>query len=104
MIGTLGKALGSYGAFACCSAQTADYLVNRARTMIYSTALPPPALGAALAALAIHTGMIPPTAGARAVRGLDLVWGAARARPVRTAVVDGLARGGVCRPLRLEAA
>ena len=53
VIGTLGKALGSYGAFACCNAQTADYLVNRARTMIYSTALPPPAIGAALAALAM---------------------------------------------------
>ena len=42
VIGTLGKALGSYGAFACCNTQTADYLVNRARTLIYSTALPPP--------------------------------------------------------------
>jgi 8-amino-7-oxononanoate synthase len=51
VVGTLGKALGSYGAFACCDTKTADYLVNRARTLIYSTALPPPALGAALRAL-----------------------------------------------------
>jgi 8-amino-7-oxononanoate synthase len=51
VIGTLGKALGSYGAFACCSAEMADFLVNRARTLIYSTALPPPSVGAALAAL-----------------------------------------------------
>jgi 8-amino-7-oxononanoate synthase len=51
VIGTLGKALGSYGAFACCSRTMADYLVNRARTLIFSTALPPPSLGAALAAL-----------------------------------------------------
>jgi 8-amino-7-oxononanoate synthase len=50
-IGTLGKALGSYGAFVCCDAKTADYLVNRARTMIFSTALPPPSIGAALKAL-----------------------------------------------------
>jgi 8-amino-7-oxononanoate synthase len=50
-IGTLGKALGSYGAFACCSRETADFLVNRARTLIYSTALPPPSVGAALRAL-----------------------------------------------------
>ena len=39
-VGTLGKALGSYGAFVCCSREIADYLVNRARTLIYSTALP----------------------------------------------------------------
>ena len=51
VIGTLGKALGSYGAFACCSAEIADVLVNRARTMIFSTALPPPSIGAALKAL-----------------------------------------------------
>ncbi len=51
VIGTLGKALGSYGAFACCSAEIADVLVNRARTLIYSTALPPPSIGAALEAL-----------------------------------------------------
>ena len=50
-IGTLGKALGSYGAFVCCDAKTADVLVNRARTLIYSTALPPPSVGAALRAL-----------------------------------------------------
>jgi len=53
VIGTLGKALGSYGAFACASAELKSFLVNRARTLIYSTALPPPALGAALAALAM---------------------------------------------------
>lgn len=51
VIGTLGKALGSYGAFACCDADTAALLVNRARTLIFSTALPPPAVGAALRAV-----------------------------------------------------
>jgi 8-amino-7-oxononanoate synthase len=50
-IGTLGKALGSYGAFVCCDRDTADFLVNRARTLIYSTALPPPSVGAAIKAL-----------------------------------------------------
>jgi 8-amino-7-oxononanoate synthase len=53
VIGTLGKALGSYGAFACCDARTASFLVNRARTLIYSTALPPPSVGAALEGLRI---------------------------------------------------
>jgi 8-amino-7-oxononanoate synthase len=51
VIGTLGKALGSYGAFVCCGRTTADFLVNRARTLIFSTALPPPTLAAALAGL-----------------------------------------------------
>lgn len=51
VIGTLGKAFGSYGAFACCSRSMADYLVNRARTLIFSTALPPASLAAALEAL-----------------------------------------------------
>jgi len=53
VVGTLSKALGSYGAFACCDAQTRAFLVNRARPVIYSTALPPAAVGAAAAALAI---------------------------------------------------
>ncbi|HEV2771203.1 MAG TPA: 8-amino-7-oxononanoate synthase, partial [Solirubrobacteraceae bacterium] len=51
VVGTLGKALGSYGAFAACTRQMAAYLLNRARTAIFSTALPPPAVGAALEAL-----------------------------------------------------
>jgi 8-amino-7-oxononanoate synthase len=53
VVGTLGKALGSYGAYACASAETTDYLVNAARPFIFSTAPPPPALGAAAKALEI---------------------------------------------------
>jgi glycine C-acetyltransferase/8-amino-7-oxononanoate synthase len=52
VVGTLGKALGSYGAYACASAEIVDFLVNTARPFIFSTAPPPPATGAALAALA----------------------------------------------------
>lgn len=51
IVGTLGKALGSYGAFVACDSVMARYLVNAARTFIFSTALPPPAVAAALAAL-----------------------------------------------------
>ena len=51
VVGTLGKALGSYGAYACADSETIDLLVNTARPFIFSTAPPPPALGAALAAL-----------------------------------------------------
>ena len=53
VVGTLSKALGSYGAFVCCSAQMKTYLINVARTLIFSTALPPPSVGAALEALRI---------------------------------------------------
>ena len=51
IVGTLGKALGCYGAYVCCDAEIAKYLVNTARTLIFSTALPPPSVAAALAAL-----------------------------------------------------
>ena len=53
VVGTLGKALGSYGAYACASAETVEFLVNTARPFIFSTAPPPSAAGAALAALEI---------------------------------------------------
>jgi glycine C-acetyltransferase/8-amino-7-oxononanoate synthase len=51
VVGTLSKALGSYGAYACASSSVIDLLVNSARTLIFSTAPPPPAVAAALAAL-----------------------------------------------------
>jgi 8-amino-7-oxononanoate synthase len=51
VIGTLSKALGSYGAYACASEEMARYLVNTARPLIFSTAPPPPSVAAALAAL-----------------------------------------------------
>jgi 8-amino-7-oxononanoate synthase len=51
VVGTLGKSLGSYGAYACCDKRMAKYLVNTARTLIFSTALPPPAVAGAMAAL-----------------------------------------------------
>jgi 8-amino-7-oxononanoate synthase len=53
VMGTLGKSLGSYGAYVCASAETVDYLVNGARSFIFSTAPPPPAVGAAMAALGV---------------------------------------------------
>ncbi len=52
-MGTLSKALGSYGGYVCASAPVIDYLKTRARTFVYSTGLPPASVAAALAALDI---------------------------------------------------
>jgi len=51
VVGTLGKALGSYGAYVCASQELTDYLLNTARSFVFSTAPPPPAIGAGMAAL-----------------------------------------------------
>ncbi len=51
IMGTFGKALGGFGAFVAGSRELKDFLVNRARSFIFSTALPPAVVGANLAAL-----------------------------------------------------
>jgi 8-amino-7-oxononanoate synthase len=50
-MGTLSKALGSYGGYLCASEPVIDLMRNRARTLIYSTGLPPAMAAAAIAAL-----------------------------------------------------
>ena len=52
-MGTLSKAFGSFGAYCCGSALLADYIINRARSFIYTTALPPSVAAASLKALDI---------------------------------------------------
>ena len=51
ILGTFGKALGGYGAFVAVSNQMRQFLLNRAKTFIFSTALPPAIIGANLAAV-----------------------------------------------------
>jgi glycine C-acetyltransferase/8-amino-7-oxononanoate synthase len=51
VVGTLGKALGSYGAYVCAGRELTEYLLNTARSFIFSTAPPPPSIAAGLAAL-----------------------------------------------------
>ena len=52
-MGTLSKAIGSYGGYICASARVIDFIKSRARTLIYSTALPPASVAAAIAAIDI---------------------------------------------------
>jgi len=52
-MGTLSKSVGSYGGFLSGSAPVIDLLVNRARSLIYETGLPPAAVAASIAALDI---------------------------------------------------
>jgi glycine C-acetyltransferase/8-amino-7-oxononanoate synthase len=53
IVGTLGKALGSYGAYAACSSEVRELLINSARSFIFATAPAPPSVAAALAALGV---------------------------------------------------
>src|ERR1700730_16660440 len=52
-MGTLSKAIGGYGGYLCASRAVIDLMKTRARTLIYSTALPPAMAAAAIAALKI---------------------------------------------------
>ena len=50
-MGTLSKAAGGYGAFLCASAPVIDLMKNRARSLVYTTGLPPSVVAAAIAAV-----------------------------------------------------
>ncbi len=50
-MGTLSKAVGAYGGYLCGSAPVIDLIRNRARTLIYSTGLPPACVAASIAAI-----------------------------------------------------
>ena len=55
-MGTLGKALASYGAFACADSEVIDYLINKSRPYIYSTSPPPAVAAASRAAVRVVEG------------------------------------------------
>ena len=54
-VGTLSKAFGAHGGFACCSQGVRALLLNAGRSFAFSTALPAPAIAAAAAALHVAT-------------------------------------------------
>jgi 8-amino-7-oxononanoate synthase len=56
LIGTFGKALGTFGAFVATSRAIADLLWNRARSFVFSTGLPPSVSASTSAALEIVRG------------------------------------------------
>jgi 8-amino-7-oxononanoate synthase len=58
LVGTLGKAFGASGGFVAASDAVRSYLVNRARTFIFTTAAPPPVAAAARAALRLAAGPV----------------------------------------------
>ncbi len=52
-MGTLSKAVGAYGGYLCASGAVIELMRNRARTLIYSTGLPPAVVAASIAALEV---------------------------------------------------
>ncbi|MDZ4163576.1 MAG: 8-amino-7-oxononanoate synthase [Smithellaceae bacterium] len=52
-VGTFSKALGSYGAFAAGKRDLIDFFLNRARSLIYTTGLPPAVIATNIAALGL---------------------------------------------------
>ncbi len=57
LVGTFGKAFGTFGAFIATSRDICDYLVNRCRAFIYTTALPVPVIAATKQALVLIQSM-----------------------------------------------
>lgn len=55
-VGTLGKALGSFGAYVAGAENLREFLLNRARSFVFTTALPPPVVAASREALALCAG------------------------------------------------
>jgi 8-amino-7-oxononanoate synthase len=96
VMGTLGKALGSYGAYVCARRELTELLLNTARTFVFSTALPPPVAAAGLAALTLlesHPHRVERLAAnaatlRRALAAEGLVVGASESQIVPVAVGD----------------
>ena len=80
IVHTCGKALASAGAFVCGSGALREHLINRARTFIFSTAMPPSMAGQIRAALVLARG-------AEAERG--------HLREIAAALREGLAAAGL---------
>ena len=80
IVHTCGKALASAGAFVCGSRALREHLINRARTFVFSTAMPPYLAGQIRSALALAR---------------DAGTERARLREIATALREGLAAAGL---------
>jgi len=58
-MGTLSKSAGSYGGYVAASCAVVDLLINRARTSVYATGLPPAVVGASIAGIDIIAADLP---------------------------------------------
>ena len=70
-IGTLGKAFGVFGAYVAGSRTLVEYLTNRARSFVFTTALPPPVAAAASTAVELAAGPEGDTRRARLRRNIE---------------------------------
>jgi len=100
-MGTLSKAVGSYGGYLCASSSVAELVRNRARSFVYSTGLPPATVAAASRALDLISSdselVRRPLARARELTA------ALGLRPASSAIVS-LPMGDAARALRASAA
>jgi len=106
LIGTLGKAFGSFGAFVAADAVVVEHLLQHVRTYIYTTALPPAVAAATRAALRLAAtehwrrervlGLVHRWRAAAAAQGLPLT---ASHTPIQPLLV-----GDAARALELSAA
>ena len=103
-IGTLSKAIGAYGGYLCASQPVIDLVRNRARTLIYSTGLPPAIVAAAIAAIDLIESdpamLAQPLAKARAFTGAA---GLPQAQSAIVPVVVGEAAAALAASQLLEA-
>lgn len=103
-MGTLSKALGSYGGYLCASRAVIDLLTSRARSFVYTTGLPPASAAAALEALAILEAE--PERGARPLalaRRFSARLGLPEAESAVVPVMVGDAQGALALSAALEA-
>ena len=104
-MGTLSKALGSYGGYLCASQAVIDLMTSRARSFVYTTGLPPASAAAALEALTILEAE--PERGARPLmlaRRFTARLGLPEAESAVVPVVVGEAEAALALSASLEAA